>query len=280
MSTLLQDFRYALRGLRKSPGFSCVAVIILGLGIGAATTIVSLVDALYLRTLPAKDPARLVEIYQTRPSGEYFNLSYPDYLFYREHTHTVSGLAAHYSHAPINLATAGESREINGSVATASYFEVLGLRPRLGRFFRAEEDRVPDRDAVAVIGFGLWHSAFGGDPQVLGRVIRLNGTPFTVIGVAPRDFHGVPLGGLATDVWIPSAMFHVGYRYCDAFARGCNVVTMIGRLAPGRSIVEARRELAVESASLQAGYPDTNRDRTLYVAPRRSSAPGRDVRSS
>jgi len=273
MTSLWQDLRYALRGLRKSSGFTAAAVAILGLGIGASTTIVSLVDALYLRTLPARDPSRLVEIYQTRNPGEYFNLSYVDYLHYRAHTRSFSGLAAHYSHAPINLATSGESREINGSVATASYFEVLGLRPQLGRFFSPQEDRTPDRDPVAVIGYGLWQREFGADPQVLGRVIRLNGTPFTVVGVAPQDFHGVPLGGLATDVWIPTAMFHVGYRYCDAFERGCNVVTMIGRLAPGRSIAEAKRELEVEAAGLEAAYPDTNRGRSLFVTPARGVDP-------
>jgi putative ABC transport system permease protein len=273
MDSLRQDLRYAIRMLRTSPGFACVAVLILGLGIGASTTIVSLVDALYLRTLPARDPSRLVEVYQTRNPGEYFNLSYPDYLSYREHSRSLSALAAHYSHAPINLQTPEDSREINGSVATASYFEVLGLKPRLGRFFLPEEDRVPDRDAVAVIGYGLWQRAFGGDPQILGRVIRLNATPFTVVGVAPQDFHGVPLGGLSTDVWIPAAMFHVGYRYCNAFERGCNVVTLIGRLAPGRSVVEARRELELESAALEAAYPDTNRGLRLFVTAARGVDP-------
>ncbi|HYX20655.1 MAG TPA: ABC transporter permease [Thermoanaerobaculia bacterium] len=273
MSGFLQDLRYAARGIRRSPGFSAVAILILGLGTGASTTIFSLVDALYLKTLPARESGRLVEIYQTRRPGEYFNLSYLDYLFYRSHTRSLSGLAAHYSHAPINLVTAAGSREINGSVATASYFEVLGLKPRLGRFFAPDEDRVPGRDPVAVIGFGLWQREFGGDPHVLGRVLRLNGTPFTVVGVAPENFHGVPLGGLATDVWIPSAMFRVGYRYCDAFAPGCRVVTMIGRLAPGRSLEESREELAVEARDLAAANPDDHRDLGLFVTPARGVDP-------
>ncbi len=273
MNGFAQDLRYAVRGLRRNPGFSAVAVLILGLGTGASTTIFSLVNALYLKTLPAREPARLVEVYQTRRPGEYFNLSYLDYLFYRAHTRSLSGLAAHYSHAPINLATPGGSREINGSVATASYFDVLGLRPRLGRFFTAEEDRVPGRDPVAVIGYGLWQREFGGDPRVLGRVLRLNGTPFTVVGVAPQSFQGVPLGGLATEVWIPSAMFHVGYRYCDAFAPGCRVVTMIGRLAPGRTLADAREELAVEARELEAADPANHRGLGLFVTPARGVDP-------
>ncbi|HKD16805.1 MAG TPA: ABC transporter permease, partial [Thermoanaerobaculia bacterium] len=273
MSALLQDLRHALRGIRKSPGFSAVAIAILALGIGAATTIYSLVDTLYLKPLPVPEPSRLVEVYQARNGNEFFNLSFPDYLFYREHSRSFSDLAAHYSHAPINLMTAEASREINGSVATASYFQVLGLKPRLGRFFLPEEDRVPGRDAVAVISSGLWEREFGGDPKVLGRTIRLNATPFTVVGVAPPDFHGVPLGGLSTDVWIPSAMFHVGYRYCDAFHRGCSVVTMIGRLAPGRSVAEARRELDLEARQLENAYPDTNRGRRLLVISARGVDP-------
>ena len=230
-------------------------------------------DTLYLKTLPAPEPSRLVEVYQARNGNEYFNLSFPDYLFYREHSRSFSGLAAHYSHAPINLMTPEASREINGSVATASYFEVLGLKPRLGRFFTLEEDRVPGRDPVAVISSGLWQREFGGDPRILGRTIRLNATPFTVVGVAPPDFHGVPLGGLSTDVWIPSAMFRVGYRYCDAFQRGCNVVTMIGRLAPGRSVADARRELDLEARQLEAAYPETNRGRGLLVIAARGVDP-------
>src|SRR5215471_16643181 len=183
MTSLVQDLRHALRGIRRSPGFSAVAIAILGLGIGAATTIFSLVDTLYLKTLPAPEPSRLVEIYQARNGNEFFNLSLPDYLFYREHSRSLSALAAHYSHAPINLMTSAASREINGSVATASYFEVLGIRPRLGRFFLPQEDRVPGRDAVAVISTGLWQHEFGSDPRILGRTIRLNATPFTVVGV-------------------------------------------------------------------------------------------------
>jgi putative ABC transport system permease protein len=273
VSSLLQDLRHALRGIRKSPGFSGVAIAILGLGIGAATTIFSLVDTLYLKPLPVPEPSRLVEVYQSRNGNEYFNLSLPDYLYYREHTSSFADLAAHYSHAPINLMTPEASREINGSVATASYFQVLRLEPRLGRFFTSEEDRVPGRDPVAVISDGLWKRGFGADSKILGRTIRLNGTPFIVVGVAPPEFHGVPLGGLSTDVWIPSAMFHVGYRYCDAFQRGCNVVTMIGRLAPGRSVADARRELDLEMRQLATAYPETHRGVGLLVISARGADP-------
>jgi len=274
---MLQDVRYALRGFSKSPGFVLVAVGILAVGIGATVAIVSLVDTLYLRELPARDPSRLVEIYQTRVSvpDEYFNLSYPDYLVYRDQSRYFEDLAAHYSSAPIHIADGENSGEINGSVVTANYFRVLGIEPALGRFFRPEEDRVPGRDVVAVIAHDLWQSRFGSDPGVLGRTIRLNGAAFTIVGVAPPAFHGVPLGGLSTQVWMPSALFRIGYRYCDAFQRGCNVVKMLGRLKSGASRRAAQSELDVIARRLAGTYPE-DRGRGVFVA----AARGVDVEYS
>lgn len=271
MTSWLQDVRYALRSFAKSRGFTAAAIGILALGIGATSAIISLVDTLYVRALPVPEPTRLVEVHQFRRPGEYYNLSYPDYLFYRDHARSFSELAAHYSSAPINLVLDGRSGEINGSVVTASYFPVLGIRPALGRFFRPDEDRVPGRDPVAVVSYGLWRGRLGGDSAALGRPIRLNGTDFTIVGVAPPSFHGVPLGGLSTEVWIPSAMFHVGYRYCDAFRRDCHVVKLLGRLAPGVAIGSAQSEMDVLAEQLASRYSE---DRGLRVDV--SSARGTD----
>jgi predicted permease len=272
VSSWWQDVRYALRSFAKSPGFTAAAVGVLALGIGATTAILSLVDTLYVRTLPVPDPSRLVEVYQVRTPGEYFNLSYPDFGFYREHARSFSGLAAHYSSAPINLTLGDRSGEINGSVVSESYFRVLGIRPALGRFFRAEEDAVPGRDPVAVVGYGLWQDRLGGDPAVLGRSLHLNGSDFTIVGVAPESFHGVPLGGLATDVWIPTAMFRVGYRYCDAFRRDCHVVKLLGRLRPGVTREQAQSEMGVLARDLAARYPE-DRGLGVFVAPARGTDP-------
>jgi predicted permease len=270
MSGILHDVRYALRGFAKSPGFVLVAVVILAVGIGASVAIVSLVDTVYLRELPARDPSRLVEIYQVRDTapGDYFNLSYPDYLEYRKQSRSFEDLAAHYSSAPIHIADGERSGEINGSVVTANYFRLLGIEPALGRFFRPEEDRVPGRDAVVVMAYDLWQSRFGGDPTVLGRTVRLNNVAFTVVGVAPRSFHGVPLGGLSTEAWMPSALFRIGYRYCDAFQRGCNVVKMLGRLKPGVSRRAAQTELDVIAGRLAGTYPQ-DLGLGVFVAPAR-----------
>jgi predicted permease len=269
MGTLLQDLRFGIRMLAKSPGFTAVAVLTLALGIGANTAIFSLVDALFLQTLPVRDPSRLVDVYQTRKGQGYFAISYVDYLYYRDHNRSFSDLAAHYSSSPINLITPGESKEINGSVVSANYFSLLGLRPLLGRFFLPEEDEVPNRNPVAVLSYGLWQRQFGGDPEILGKSVRLNGTFFTVVGVGPRDFRGVVPGGLTTDVWIPAAMFHVGYRYCDAFQRSCTVVKLIGRLKPGRRVADAQAEMDVLARQLATQFPDTNKSVGAVVAPAR-----------
>ena len=143
--------------------------------------------------------------------------------------------------------------EVLGSVVTASYFDVLRLRPSLGRFFTSEEDRVPDKHAVAVLGHDLWRRRFGGDPAILGSVVRINGTDFTIVGIAQERFRGI-LRENPVDVWIPTAMFRVGYRYCDGLARDCTVVNLVGRLASAATIEDAQNELTVLAGQLERVY--------------------------
>lgn len=221
MHTLWHDLRYAVRTLTRTPGFAVAALTTLALGIGANAAVFSLVNALLFQALRVPDPSSLVHVYQTRADrpGDYFPLSLADYFYYREHADAFAELAAHYPTAPLHL-LAGETTEaVTGSVVTAGYFRLIGLSPAAGRFFADEEDRVPGRDAVAVISHAFWQRRFNRDPRAVGSTIGLNGTTFTIVGVAPRDFVGVVVGGAALDVWIPSAMFRVGYRYCDAFER-------------------------------------------------------------
>ena len=136
-----------------------------------------------------------------------------------------------------------------GAVVSADYFPMLGIRPALGRFFSADEDAVPDRDAVAVIGYGLWESRFGGDSSVIGEHIVINTRPFTIIGVAPPSFVGV-VSGWVNELWIPTMMLHTGYRWCDAFERSCAVTSVMARLAPGVSLGAAQAEMAALKPSL------------------------------
>ena len=259
MSVLAQDLIYGFRMFRKNPGFTAIAILTVALGIGANTAIFSLIDSLFLRTLPVRDPSHLVNVFQTRANCEFCALSYPDYVYYRDHNHVFSDLAAHYSFAPINLVVSGESTEINGSVISGNYFSVVGVRPFLGRFFLSDEDAIPGKNPVAAISYALWQRRFAGDPQILGKSIILNGTAFTVIGIAPRDFYGVVLGGLANDVWIPSAMFHVGYRYCNTSQRDCTIVRLLGRLKPGHTLTDAQSEMNVLARQLAAEYPEADK---------------------
>ena len=257
---LRKDVWLALRSLRKSPATGALAILTLALGVGANGTIFALADAMLLQPLNVRDSDRIVHIYQTRTSGslDTYPLSFADYLEYRSQVQAFSMLAAHYPSSPMHVVVADDSASVTGAVATANYFEVLGLRPAIGRFFSAEEDRVRGRDAVAIIGYGFWQRHFAGNAAALGTSIHINGRAFTVVGVAPRGFAGVYPRSIAIDIWIPSAMFDIGYRYCDAFARDCTIIDMLGKLREDVPLDAAQRELDIVADRLQQTYPATN----------------------
>jgi predicted permease len=264
VEALFQDLRYTCRMLRQSPGFTAVALLMLAVGIGANTTIFNFVNAFYLRPLPVHDPYRLVRIYGTENGHGKESFCYPEYTYLREHSKTLEAMAAHYSTAPLSVVANGDSQEAQGAVVSANYFSMLGVRPLIGRFFLPEEDAVPDRNPVAVISFGYWRRRFAGDPQILGKKIRVNGTVFEVVGVAPEDFHGVALGYI-NEMWIPSMMLRAGYRWCDGFKYDCRILDMMGRLAPGRRQSDAAAELAALPGQLASAYPATNKGRSVRV---------------
>ena len=275
LQDLGRDLRYAARALRKRPGFTAVATGILALGIGGIAALASLVYALFEARLPFPDAGRLVHVYQSHPGRtEYFELSYVDYRYYREHARSFASLAAHYT-APLHFVNGNESAAITGSVASPNLFETLGLAPVRGRFFNRDEGVVPGRDPVTVISYRLWQTRFAGSPDVLGRVIRLNGASFTIVGIAPPELVGVALGKAEVSLWIPSSMFRVGYQYCDGLAPGCNIVNLIGRLAPGVRVADAQAELATLARRLEAANPKTNRGLGVVVKPARGADPAR-----
>jgi predicted permease len=275
MRTFLHDLRMAVRLLRQSPGLSTACIVTLALGIGANTTIYSFADAVLFRPLPVPNADRIVHMYERRDQPGTYPLAFADFPIYRERAASFEALAAHYPSSPLHVLINGAPESITGAVATASYFEVLQLRPSIGRFYSAGEDTVRDRDAVAVISHGLWQRRFGGDVSVLGKPLTLNGRVFTIIGVAPAGFGGVQALGASLDVWIPTAMFGVGYRYCDAFAPGCTIVHFLGRLKPGVSIEQAQREADQIAAQLPGGRSSTGERFGVTVTPARglSSAP-------
>jgi predicted permease len=267
MTTLPQDLRLALRRLAQAPGFACLAILTLALGLGANVAVFSLVHTLLLRPLPLPEAHRLVGVYESRDGAGSFPLSLPDYADYRGATTVFSGLAAHYPSAPLAFATGEGQEEINGSVVSANYFSLLGVEPERGRFFLAEEDSTPGGDPVAVVSHRLWQSRLGGREDVVGTVVNLNGTAFTVVGVAPSGFTGVLLR-TPSEVWIPTAMASVGYRWCDAASRDCTWLALIGRLKPGRALGQARAEMAVLGRGVRAAHrPGDAGVRGLAVAP-------------
>jgi predicted permease len=247
---LLQDVRIALRRLRQAPGFTAAAIATLALGLGLTTAVMSLAYALFLRPLPVENAAQVVSV-----EGGF---SHPDYRHHRDHVRAFGELAAHYSTSPMSVVTPAGAVSVMGSVVTANYFTVMRLTPGAGRFFAAEEDRVPRRDPVAVLSHDFWQTRFAQDPAVVGSTVRINGTGFTVIGIAPEGFHGIVAGLEPNAVWIPTAMFEVGYRYCNGLVRGCRTLSLVGRLADGASIEHAQAELDGAARRLEAAYPDTN----------------------
>ena len=196
------------------------------------------------RQLPVAHAESLVSITATRDQLRTDGaISYPDYVAFRERATTLSALAAHYSTAPLFVAVGSKAAEVNGAVVSANYFPLFEMRPALGRFFHADEDRVPDRDRVAVIGYDFWQSWFDGSPAAVGSVMTINGAAFTIIGIAPPQ--PVALTSMPVNLYIPTMMLRVGYRWCnDSLAADCTALTMVGRLSPRRTVSEAAAEFA------------------------------------
>jgi putative ABC transport system permease protein len=267
--------------MSRTPGFTGAAVATLALGLGLNSAVSSLAYALFVKPLPFDGANRLVYVEQTlveRPALGYA-MSYPDYLYFREHATRFSELAAHYATSPLQITTRDFTLGVNGSVVSANYFGVLRLQPALGRFFEWKEDR-PGEEAVLVLSHDLWRTHFGRDPGVIGSELRVNGTAFRVIGVAPEGFRGVLRGIEPSSVFLPSSMFPVAYRYCDTRERDCRLVQLIGRLSPDASLGEAKAELSVLAGQLETMFPDTNRGRGVQLRPVRGVRLQEQVRNA
>jgi predicted permease len=270
MPTILKDVRFGLRVLRRSPWFTAVAVLTLGLGIAVNTTVFSWIDSVLLHPFPGVgDPRELALIETVTPTGEFLvNTSYLDYRDYRDNLQLVSGVALG-RFTPLSVGADGKTARAWAELVSANYFDVLKVKPVLGRVFLAEERGEQEGGApVAVISFGMWQTRFGADPKVLGKTIRLNRHELTIIGVAPREFHG-SLAGVVYDVWIPVTMATaMGTGNGTLHYRGTRDETStIVRLKPGVTIEQARAEVAALGRRLAATYPPTNRGVDLTVTP-------------
>jgi predicted permease len=257
-----RDFRYGVAALRRHPAFAIGSVLTIGLGLAATVTVFSFINSIYLRPLDVPEGSRLVRIYGAdRPEFDR-QLGYPAYERLRHDTRSFDMVAAHYSTAPLYLSARGNSEEEMGAVVSSDYFRMLGIRPALGRFFLSSEDSVPDRNAVAVIGYDLWQRRFGGDARVIGERIAINERAFTIIGIAPPKFNGV-VAGWSNELWIPTMMLHTGYRWCDAFLATCPVTSIIARLARGTSIQQARAEVSAMHTVLLAATDPADSMKTI-----------------
>src|SRR3989454_3579326 len=254
MTTLLPALRYGLRMLAKNPGFTVVAVATLALGIGANTTIFSVMNATLLRTLPFPDPDRLVLVWETFGKGpDNWNIvSAPNVWDFERQSHSFDGMAIFDSAGRgYNLSATGtkqEPEQVSGLRVSAGFFPVLGVKPFLGRTFLPEEETL-GKDHEVVLSYGLWKRRYGGDPQLVGRTIRIDGEDFTVVGVMPRDFQW-QFWSSPRQLWVP-----VGYTKTD-YGRDENSFIAFARLKPGVTVAQARAEMETIAGRLAQQYPN------------------------
>ena len=275
MSSLFQDLRYGLRTLGKNPGFTTVVALTLALGIGVNTALFTMFH-LFDRPLPLKKPGAIVMIeFHEKDGVSHFRVSFPEYLHLRNHTTALSELAASQSQL-ITLAGQGAAdgpQQVPVEFVSNTFFSVFEANFALGRAFTAEETRVPFRDPVVVLSYGLWQRNFGGDPHVVGKTVPINGMPFTIIGVTARDFVRYGSDRKAA-VWLPMTMRGRLYPDTDKstgmeWYEEMNQpwLTLHGRLKPGRSADEARAEIAVLLGQLAGEHPQYFSKADLRVTP-------------
>jgi predicted permease len=249
MAGLLQDVRFSARQLRKSPGFSVAAILMLALGICANSTVFSWINSTLLHPVPgARNTGDLVTVmrgqWNLAPSPP---LSYPDYRDLRETNHTLSGILAY--HDDWMTLTGGDSAQrIYGAKASSNYFDVLGIKPVLGRFFLPDEESRAGGTPYLVLGYSLWQTRFNADPDILGKSVEINQLPFTIIGVAPDGFIGCKTG-IRTDAWMPLAAY-------DQLTGNNAWLNVMARLSPGVNRARATQDLELLMRQLVAQYPN------------------------
>ncbi|MBO0863436.1 MAG: ABC transporter permease, partial [Chloracidobacterium sp.] len=258
MESFIQDLRFGARMLLKQPAFTSIAVLTLALGVGANTAIFSLVNAVLLRPLPFAEPERLVWTWGEFSGGNRAATSPPDFLDYRAQNRSFEELAAEMFNS-FNLTGAGEPERIIGSSVTANFFQALGVKMVQGRAFLPEEER-SGAAQVAIIGQRLWLQRFGGDPQIIGKTITLDGRGYTVVGVAPDAAQVLA----EAEIWTPLPFDHPGMK-----VRRFHFLRAIGRLKPGVTLRQAQADIDSVCAGLEKLYPESNKDWRLRLVPLR-----------
>lgn len=260
-----RDVRYAGRGLLKNPGFAGLAVVSLALGIGANTTMLATVSSILWQSLPVPDAGQLMRVFQTDARGHH-QVSFGNYLDVQEQGGGIfDGVTVHRLEA-FGFRAEAESQVVYGELVGSPYFRTIGVEPALGRFFHAADDRTGVNEPVIVISHHLWQAAFGEAPDVVGTVVRLNDSPFTIIGVAPDGFNGTKFG-LGMDLWVPVRAWALARGWSDGWdqARGSRSWLTVGRLKPGLDREQGMAALDPISARLREVDPDINRDMSLSL---------------
>ncbi|HEX4232542.1 MAG TPA: ABC transporter permease [Bryobacteraceae bacterium] len=254
LDELVRNLRYGFRNIKKNPGFAATAIVSLALGIGMNTVVFSVFESLLLRPLPIEKPKQVVFV-ETRTGT---TLSFPSYRDFRDNNSTFSGLAG-FRISPVDLQIAKNPQRVWGCLATGNYFDMLGLKPALGRFFHPQDDLRAGASPYAVLSYRTWQARFASNPAIAGQTVRINGLPYTVLGVAPANFHSTELL-LWPDLWIPMTMepqIETGNPWLDN--RHTWNTSVIGRLKPGVTATQATADLDRIANDLARRFPDSDR---------------------
>jgi predicted permease len=268
MDTLLKDFRFAIRSLRKQPAFTMTVVATLALAIGASTAIFSVVEATLLRPLPFRDTSRIAFLWGVAGPQRAIRGGSPiEVKDWGRLNRTFENVAI-YDETSLNLRTADGAERVEAEMVSASYFPMLGAAPQIGRVFGPAEDNIPDANPVVVISDAMWRTQLGADPAIIGRTLTLNDRPFTVLGVMRPGFKGISFD---TDVWFPAAMGRANGAPQNPAERGSRWLGAIGGLRDGVRLEDAQRDMDRVAAQLARDFPENNKDRGVQLFSLRDS---------
>jgi predicted permease len=272
MDTLLQDMRYGIRMVAKSPGFAAIAIVTLALGIGANTALFSVVNGVLLNPLPYRQPDRLVAIYAKSKEFSHSSISYPNFLDWVRTQRSFSSLAA-FREENYNLTGMGEPERVQAEMVSANFFSTLGVNPIAGRLLRPEEDQV-GAQPVALISGGFWKQKFGSSPDAIGKTLRLDGLGYTVVGVIPADFRYQSGNFHNSDVYVPIGQWNDPTFRDRRASMGMDAV---GRLQPGVTLQQAQTDMDAVARGLAETYPNADKGTGIAVLPLQQDVVG-DIR--
>jgi predicted permease len=262
MGTLIQDIKYAIRVLAKSPGFTAIAVLTLALGIGANTALFSVVNGVLLDPLPYPNPQQLTSLYSRTTQFSQSSISYPNFLDWQRDNRTFAQMAA-YRGDEFNMTGNGEPERLRTEMVSADFFPILGVKPALGRLFTSQDDHA-GAAPVVLLSDGLWKRRFGASPQIVGQAISLNGTAYTVIGVIPANFYYIGSNFRLSDIYVPLGQWTDTTFLDRRVGMGLDA---IGRMKDGVTVAQARADMDGIANVLAKAYPDADKGSGIAVVP-------------